>query len=40
MSCRELDVSALVSFDRDFDELDCLMRIEQSVQVTEALGKV
>jgi predicted nucleic acid-binding protein len=35
--CREQSVSALVSFDRDFDELDWLTRIEQGSQVAEVL---
>lgn len=36
--CREQGVSALVSFDRDFDELDWLTRIEQASQVVSVLG--
>ena len=35
--CREQGVSALVSFDRDFDELDWLSRIAQAPQVAGAL---
>ena len=35
--CREQGVSALVSFDRDF-ELDWLTRIEQASQVVSVLG--
>jgi predicted nucleic acid-binding protein len=35
--CREQSVSVLVSFDRDFDELDWLTRIEQGSQVAEVL---
>ena len=35
--CREQGVSALVSFDRDFDELDWLSRIAQAPQVARAL---
>ena len=35
--CREQGVGALVSFDRDFDELDWLTRIEQASQVAGLL---
>lgn len=35
--CREQDVSTIVSFDRDFDELDWLTRIAQASQVVGSL---
>ncbi|MGC9397162.1 MAG: type II toxin-antitoxin system VapC family toxin [Anaerolineae bacterium] len=35
--CREQGVDALVSFDRDFDELDWLTRIEQASQIATLL---
>jgi len=36
--CREQGVSALISFDRDFDELDWLTRVKRASQVAEVLG--
>jgi predicted nucleic acid-binding protein len=35
--CREQGVFALISLDRDFDELDWLTRIERAAQVAEML---
>ena len=37
--CREQEVAALISFDRDFDELDWLTRIDRSAQVREVLSE-
>ena len=36
--CKEQGISALISFDRDFDELTWLTRIWQASQVAEVLG--
>lgn len=36
--CKEQHVSALVSFDRDFDDLDWLMRVDQTTQVATLSG--
>ena len=36
--CREQGTSTLISFDRDFDELDWLTRVAQASQVVQVLG--
>lgn len=37
LACRDWDISMLVSFDRDFDQIDWLIRAGNATQVVEAL---